>query len=83
MGEPQTETPDPLETTVDEAIAVCDGDIRAALKASIVANSFLAAENERLSHLVSRGYARGKTAARRASEKLDDWREISAGTDKG
>ena len=36
--------PDRLEAAVDEAIATCDGDVRAALRATIVANSFLTAE---------------------------------------
>jgi hypothetical protein len=80
MAEPQHETPDPLELAVDEAIAVCDGDVRAALRAALVANSFLTAEVERLASEVSFGFTRERTSAsRRASEKLDQWREISAG----
>jgi hypothetical protein len=69
-----------LEGEVEEAIAICDGDVRAALRAALVANSFLTAEVERLTHAVSFGFTRGWTsAARRASEKLDQWREISSG----
>jgi hypothetical protein len=48
---PQPET-DPLEAAVDEAIALCSGDVRAALKALIVAN-------ERLRAGASIGYTRG------------------------
>jgi hypothetical protein len=77
MAEPKAETPDPLEVAVDEAIAICDGDVRAALRASLVANSFLTAEMERLDNAVSFGFTRGKLSpARGASEKLDQWREI-------
>jgi hypothetical protein len=35
---------DRLEAAADEAIAVCGGDVRAALKAMIVANEFLESE---------------------------------------
>jgi hypothetical protein len=67
-----------LEREADAAIAVCDGDTRAALKAVLVANSFLMAEVERLGQAVSFGFTRGKTPARRASETVDRWREISS-----
>ena len=44
---------------------------RAALRASLVANSFVAAEVERLSNAVSFGFTRGKISpSRGASEKL-------------
>jgi len=70
-----------LEREVDEAVAICGGDMRAALKAALVANSFLAAEVEELMRVVSFGFTRGRhSAARRASEKLDEWREISSGS---
>jgi hypothetical protein len=65
-----------LEQEADTAIAVCDGDVRAAL----VANSFLMAENEKLTRAISLGYRRGKMPTRRrASMRLGDWREISDG----
>jgi hypothetical protein len=84
MAEAKAETPDRTELAVDEAIAICDGDIRAALRASLVANSFLTAEVERLSNAVSFGFTRGKLSpARGASEKLDQWREISSGALSG
>jgi hypothetical protein len=47
-----------LETEVDEAIALCGGDARAALRATLVANAFLEAEVERLSNF--NGLARGR-----------------------
>jgi hypothetical protein len=79
MAEPKPDTSDPLEFALEEAIALCDGDVRAALRAALVANSFLAAELERLAQAVSFGFTRGRSAARRASEKVDDWREMWSG----
>jgi hypothetical protein len=71
-----------LEREVDYAIAICDGDVRAALRSTLVANAFLDAELERLVQVVSVGFTRGKISiGREASEKLDDWREISSATD--
>jgi hypothetical protein len=56
--------------------------VRAALRAALVANSFLTDEVERLARAASFGFARGKVSpARRASERLDRWREISAGSE--
>jgi hypothetical protein len=48
MAEPRPEVPDALEVAVDQAIAICSGDVRAALKAALVANKFLESEVERL-----------------------------------
>ena len=79
MTEPQPETPDPLDAAVQQALAVCDGDVHAALRAALVANAFLEAQVEELTRAVSFGFTRGRTTARLASEKLDDWREISSG----
>ena len=79
MAEPKPDTSDHLELAVEEAIALCDGDVCAALRAALVANSFLTAEVERLAQAVSFGFTRGRSAARRGSEKVDDWREISSG----
>jgi hypothetical protein len=82
MVEPASDTPDPLEAAVEQAIAICDGDLRAALRAALVANSFLIDEVERLRRAASFGFARGRTSpARRASERLERWREISAGSE--
>ena len=79
MAEPKAEEPDPLEVAVDQAVAICDGDTRAALKAALVANGFLESEVQRLTHAVSVGFMRGRvTPSRKASEKLEEWREIGA-----
>jgi hypothetical protein len=51
---------DRLEAAADEAIAVCGGDVRAALKALIVANEFLESEVSELMKAVSRAYVRGR-----------------------
>jgi hypothetical protein len=51
---------DQLEATVDAAIATCDGDLRATVRALVVANQFLHAQVARLESLCSSGYARGK-----------------------
>jgi hypothetical protein len=83
MAEPQPETPDPLDAAVQQAITVCDGDVRAALRVALIANAFLEAGVEELSRAVSFGFLRGRTSARRASDKLEDWREISANKEEG
>jgi len=74
--------PDLLEAGVEQAIAICDGNMRAALRAALIANSFLADEVERLMRAASLGFARGRISpARRASERLNRWRGISTGSD--
>ena len=40
-------TIDPYEAAVDDAIAACNGDLRGALKALIIANEFLERDLER------------------------------------
>jgi hypothetical protein len=84
MVEPASEAPDPVvEVAVEQAIAICDGDVRAALRAALVANSLLMDEVERLRRATSFGFARGRTSpARRASERLERCREISAGNEE-
>jgi hypothetical protein len=63
---PQSVAPNPqgeadrLEAAVDQAIAVCDGDVRAALKTMIVANEFLESEVCELMQAVSQAYVRGR-----------------------
>jgi hypothetical protein len=52
---PQSEN-DRLEAAADEAIAACDGDMRSAIRALILANEFLEYE---LQTKVSAGYLRG------------------------
>jgi hypothetical protein len=63
---PQSAAPNPqadanrLEVATDQAIAVCGGDVRAALKAMIAANEFLESEVCELIQAVSHAYARGR-----------------------
>ena len=54
------EQDDGLEAAVDQAIAVCDGDPRAAVRALIVANNFLESEISELMNAVSHAYTRGR-----------------------
>jgi hypothetical protein len=54
------EQDDGLEAAVDQAIAVCDGDMRAAVRAPIVANIHLESEIAELMKAVSHAYARGR-----------------------
>jgi hypothetical protein len=49
-----------LEATVNEAIAACDGDLRATIRALIVANNFLECEVSELMKAVSHAYTRGR-----------------------
>ena len=55
-----TEEGDGLETSVDEAIAACDGDMRSTIRALIVANEYLESEVSELMKAVSHAYARGR-----------------------
>lgn len=49
---------DVLEAAVDEVIAECDGDARAAVRALIVANTYLEEARNRAIEAVSREYVR-------------------------
>jgi hypothetical protein len=49
-----------LDAAVDEAIAACGGDLRATIRALIVANDFLETEVTELMKAVSHAYARGR-----------------------
>lgn len=49
-----------LEAAVDQAIAACDGDLRATIRALIVANHFLESEVTELMKAVSHAYTRGR-----------------------
>jgi hypothetical protein len=51
---------DGLEAAVDQAIAACGGDSRAAVRALIVANNFLESEIADLKKAVSHAYTRGR-----------------------
>jgi hypothetical protein len=49
-----------LEAAVDQVIAVCDGDMRAAVRALVVANNHLESEIAELRKAVSHAYTRGR-----------------------
>jgi hypothetical protein len=49
-----------LESAVDQAIAACEGDVRATVRALIIANRFLESEVSELMKAVSHAYARGR-----------------------
>jgi hypothetical protein len=49
-----------LEGEVDEAIRICGGDVRAALRATLAANAYLDTEVERLTEAISTGFSRGR-----------------------
>ncbi|HLG82829.1 MAG TPA: hypothetical protein VKY22_17590 [Bradyrhizobium sp.] len=51
---------DALEAEIDEAIAACDGDLRATIRALIVANNYLECEVRELMKAVSHAYVRGR-----------------------
>jgi hypothetical protein len=55
-----TEPNDELETAVDQAISACGGDMRATIRALIVANEYLETEVGELMKAVSHAYARGR-----------------------
>ena len=57
----QQPQPDALELATDQAIAACDGDVRATVRALIVANGLLEAELTEVYAATSKGFARGRT----------------------
>jgi hypothetical protein len=59
---PKLDAPDDdeLEAQVDEAIAACGGDLRATIRALIVANKYLESEVSELMKAVSHAYVRGR-----------------------
>jgi hypothetical protein len=54
------EQDDGLDAAVEPAIAVCGGDMRAAIRVLIVANNFLESEISELKKAVSHAYTRGR-----------------------
>lgn len=64
-------TPIDFEAETDEAIALCDGDARTALKATLIANAYLESELERIVAMLSSGYGRGlvRKPAERPTQK--------------
>jgi hypothetical protein len=59
---PQSHLPDDdgLETAVAQAIESCGGDLKATIRALIVANNYLENEVAELMKAVSHAYARGR-----------------------
>jgi hypothetical protein len=55
-----TQDGDGLEAAVDQAIAACGGDMRATIRALIVANEYLESEVNELMEAVSHAYVRGR-----------------------
>jgi hypothetical protein len=53
-------SPRPFEADVGEAIATCGCDVREALRAALISNSYLEAQTERLTEAISTGFARGE-----------------------
>jgi hypothetical protein len=51
---------DPLELATDQVIAACDGDVRAAVRALIVAKGLLEAELNDVCAMTSNRYSRGQ-----------------------
>ena len=59
-SQPIPEGTDELESAVDQAISACGGDLRATIRALIVANDYLETEVGELMKAVSHAYARGR-----------------------
>lgn len=59
-SQPKSEVNDELESAVDHAISACDGDLRATIRALIVANDYLESEVAELMKAVSHAYTRGR-----------------------
>jgi hypothetical protein len=66
MGEPQiSEQAYAIEAAVNQAIAACDGDVRATIRALIIANNLLEQEvAEVIDFWASSGFHRGKLRVR-------------------
>jgi hypothetical protein len=60
-----------LELAADQAIAVCGGDAREAVKALLIAVDFLEAQADELRSAASKGYSRGRHGARRDHKETD------------
>jgi hypothetical protein len=59
-SQPNSEETDDLESAVDQAISACGGDLRATIRALVVANEYLETEVGELMKAVSHAYARGR-----------------------
>ena len=59
-SQPATEPNAELEMAVDQAISACGGNLRATIRALIVANEYLETEVGELMKAVSHAYTRGR-----------------------
>ncbi|GLR96825.1 MULTISPECIES: hypothetical protein [Bradyrhizobium] len=59
-SQPNAQDADELETAIDQAVAACGGDLRATVRALIVANNYLESEVSELMKAVSHAYVRGR-----------------------
>jgi hypothetical protein len=59
-SQPHHEEDSELEKAVDQAIAACDGNMRSAVRALIVANNYLESEVSELMKAISHAYTRGR-----------------------
>ncbi|MBR1145635.1 hypothetical protein [Bradyrhizobium sp. AUGA SZCCT0431] len=59
-SQPAIEPNDELEMAVEQAISACGGDMRATIRALIVANEYLETEVGELMKAVSHAYTRGR-----------------------
>jgi hypothetical protein len=62
-SQPKSEESDELESAVNQAISACGGDMRATIRALILANDYLECEVGELMKAVSRAYVRGRFKA--------------------
>ena len=63
LNESEADITASLEAVVDDAIATCGRDVRAALRATLIANAYLEAELERLTEAISSSLARGRVSS--------------------
>jgi hypothetical protein len=59
-SQPNAQDADELETAIDQAIVACGGDLRATIRALIVANNYFESEVGELMKAVSHAYVRGR-----------------------
>jgi hypothetical protein len=72
MPEPALQpTPDPYEQACDQAIAMCNGSMRGAIKALIMANEYLETELQQLQATVSQGFGRGRDGRDAAANQTE------------
>ena len=85
-SQPNAQDANDLEAAVDQAIAACDGDMRSAIRALIVANEYLESEVNELMKAVSHAYVRERpsllakqTSMRARSALHEQGKEAPAG----